>query len=230
MLDEKEGAVLVAEGSGDAPKAEQVETPSPSAETPSKEASATPETPQAKSYSQDEYEAAISEAEARVQAAKDKELSEWRQRADAAERAAAERELKAQEAQETESWGDTAEVRNFQAERRRQIQINADLMRRTAEVDVKEKGLNQTVRQVWATNLAEEYGLKPEELAKAESPAAMRDLARDLAIKARDKKIKELQNPPQDVHKEKPGAFAPAGPTSEDERLKQRYPSMYPSK
>jgi len=119
----------------------------------------------------EQMEKAVSDAEARVQAAKDKEIAnrerDWGDKLRQAELAQINNDLATQEKKELDDLGDTPEIRNFQQERRavRQATIQkAD-----------------DIRYGMAYRLGTEHGVDPKELLNAPSPEAMEAKAKSLS-------------------------------------------------
>ena len=125
------------------------------------------------------------------QSTKDKEFQSLKDQMERVKLEKAEAELKATEEKEYEELGDTAEVRNFQTQRRDLQNKIATLSEREAKALAKEAQLWEDAKLLGAHKTAKELDIDVNELLKANTPEEMQAIAKDLRIKTLEAKLAE---------------------------------------
>jgi small-conductance mechanosensitive channel len=142
---------------------------------------------------------ALEAKEKEWQSRKDKELSELQSRIGQLNKQLKEKELSTLEKRELETWGDTDEVKNFQAQRRKfQEELVTFEDEKQSILSLQEK-LNEEAKTVKAGKLAKEYGVDAEKLLEAKSPDEMEKLALKLGHQKLQAKLKDMERTPQKI-------------------------------
>ena len=170
---------------GTPPETEQ--TQKPTSEKPPESTSTEPETPLY--FTKKELDKAISEAEARVQAAKDKEIAkvqkEAKDRLLVNDRSRKDAELKAREQTEKETFGDTDELKRFQEQRR--FTENAAY------------AWSERLKEGTAYSFAKKMGVDESELLKCNTYEEMEARAKELAELKKSQEVETLQKRVKDA-------------------------------
>ncbi len=121
------------------------------------------------SFSQEQVDKMLADKGKEWQSSKDKEFSDLT----AKNRDLESKTLEAQEVRERDNWGDTDEVKEFQAERRRQAEATTTLREDQARVRTEVLKSEYTARLIRAKELSDEHGIPIAHLNDCQTPADM---------------------------------------------------------
>ncbi len=108
-------------------------------------------------------------------------------------------DLIAREKQELVAWGDTDEVKDFQAERRRHLEERVKFESEKAETQALAQAVAQTNKMIKAKELATQYGVSEKILLRSNSPEEMEDLAKELKESFEEVRTSAKEVPEQKV-------------------------------
>lgn len=180
----------------------------------------------AKTYTQAELDA----VQGQLMAAKDREIQQHK---DALAQVAMREQIAQMQATEAQARAkDNADVEAgilTEPDAAARAQARLQTLQAQAQLQAMNQQGEALARVVMAHDLAKEYGVDPDALAKdasLTSPLLMVRKAAALALKARDVELRILKAKPETFDK---GPQAETtGQSSEEQRLRTRYPSMYP--
>ena len=152
----------------------------------------------ASTFTREDIDQAVSKAKGEVQSAKDKELAELQKQL-------ADQDLSTLEATELEAWGDTTEVKEFQAERRKFTAEKATFQQEQVASQALASQINEQAKVMAATDFISQYNLDEgakAELLKAQNPQEMETIA----VKLGYEKVKRDSQPPKKIDSSLPSA------------------------
>jgi hypothetical protein len=132
---------------------------------------------QPKTFKQEDLDKLVADKEKEWQSRKDRELSELQNKVGELDKRAKLAELAVQEKRELETWGDTAEVKQFQDERRKFTEIQNSIIAEKARIETLANQTNMTARMMKAREIVSENpGMDVHDLLKCKTPEEMTDL------------------------------------------------------
>jgi len=135
-----------------------------------------PEKVSEQTFKQEDIDKAIThklaEAEKEWQSRKDRELSEYQTKISNLEK----QTLATLEAREIDSWGDTAEVKEFQAERRKLYESKAEFEPLRNKIEAESRRNEMVARGMKARELADANGMDVNDLINCNTPEEMNGL------------------------------------------------------